>query len=98
MGREKDIQYASRADTPHRAPAQIHRLRHVIRELREADPGVEAVDGGCRELEAYGCGTTMHIVRLLAPTLASEDFFKDIDFSPTASARAGRPGTAMPCR
>jgi NTE family protein len=24
----------------------------------------------------------MHVVRLLAPALASEDYFKDIDFSP----------------
>ncbi len=34
-----------------------------------------------RNLDSYGCNTTMHVVRLLAPTLDSEDFFKDIDFS-----------------
>ena len=34
-----------------------------------------------RELTAYGCGTTMHLVRLLAPRLDNEDHTKDIDFS-----------------
>ncbi|HEV3409063.1 MAG TPA: DUF3734 domain-containing protein, partial [Chthoniobacterales bacterium] len=36
----------------------------------------------CSDLAAWGCGTTMHVVRLLAPTLDSEDYLKDIDFSP----------------
>ncbi len=31
-------------------------------------------------LGLHGCNTTMHVVRLLAPTLDSEDFFKDVDF------------------
>ena len=35
-----------------------------------------------RELAGWGCKTTMHIVRLLAPRLAAEDHTKDIDFTP----------------
>ena len=35
----------------------------------------------CRELASWGCGTTMHVVRLLAPSLEGEDFTKDLDFS-----------------
>jgi NTE family protein len=33
------------------------------------------------ELASYGCGSTMHLVRLLAPRLDHEDHTKDIDFS-----------------
>ena len=34
-----------------------------------------------QQLDTWGCSTTMHVVRLLAPALASEDYWKDIDFS-----------------
>jgi NTE family protein len=80
MGRQKDIQYASRADSHIARQKQIHRLRHVIRELaRKLSPEKQEQ---CRDLAAWGCGTTMHIVRLLAPALDSEDYLKDIDFTP----------------
>jgi NTE family protein len=81
MGRQKDVQYASRDDAHIVRQKQLHQLRHVIRELARRLPASQRDSTGCRELAAYGCGTTMHIVRLLAPSLASEDFFKDIDFS-----------------
>ena len=35
-----------------------------------------------RELAGWGCKTTMHVVRLLAPRLSAEDHTKDIDFTP----------------
>jgi NTE family protein len=38
MGRQKDIQYASRADSHITRQKQIHRLRHVIRELTKNIP------------------------------------------------------------
>ena len=82
MGRQKDIQYASRADSHIARQKQIHRLRHVIRELSRHLPPEKRDSEECRELASWGCGTTMHVVRLLAPTLDSEDYFKDIDFSP----------------
>ena len=81
MARQKDIQYASRADTHIARQKQIHHMRHVIRELAKQLPQSKRQIDSCRELAAYGCATTMHIVRLLAPTLAREDFLKDIDFS-----------------
>ena len=34
-----------------------------------------------QEMMSYGCPTRMHIVRLLAPSLAYEDQTKDVDFS-----------------
>ena len=79
MGRQKDIQYASRDDIQVDRQKQIHHMRRIIRELARNLPPEKQRD--CRELAAWGCHTTMHVVRLLAPTLDSEDFFKDIDFS-----------------
>ena len=79
MARQKDIQYASRADSHIARQKQIHRLRHVIRELTKNLPSEE--QDKCRELAAWGCSTTMHVVRLLAPALEGEDFTKDLDFS-----------------
>jgi NTE family protein len=87
MARQKDIQYASRADSHIARQKQIHRLRHVIRELTKNLPSDRQEK--CRELAAWGCATTMHVVRLLAPALEGEDFTKDLDFS-TAGIRFRR--------
>jgi NTE family protein len=87
MARQKDIQYASRADSHIARQQQIHRLRHVIRELTKHLPSDRQEQ--CRELAAWGCATTMHVVRLLAPALEGEDFTKDLDFS-TAGIRFRR--------
>lgn len=81
MARQKDIQFASRADSHIERQKQIHRLRHVIRELQEHIPAEHRNDARVKELTSWGCGTTMHILRLLAPRLAGEDATKDIDFS-----------------
>jgi len=88
IGRHKEIQYASRARSHIARQKQIHHLRHIIRELanhvREDARGSAAV----RELASWGCGTTMHVVRLVAPRIDGEDHTKDIDF--TASGIAAR--------
>lgn len=81
MSRQKDIQYSSRGLSHVARQQQIHRLRHVIRELAKRLPADQASDPMVRELAAYGCGTTMHLVRLLAPRLDNEDHTKDIDFT-----------------
>jgi len=88
MGRQKEIQYASRADTQIERQRQLHRLRHVIRELQRQLPAARQQDAHVKELAAWGCSTTMHVVRLLAPRLEGEDHTKDIDF--TASGVAAR--------
>src|SRR5207248_1144523 len=82
LGRQKDIQYASRADSHIARQKQIHRLRHVISEIAALLPPEVRDSMQCRELASWGCRTTMHVVRLLAPTLDSEDYLKDIDFTP----------------
>ena len=82
MGRQKDIQFASRADSHIARQQQIHHLRHVIRELARRLPAGERQSAEVRELAAWGCDTTMHVLRLLAPSLDGEDQLKDIDFTP----------------
>ncbi|TAK84179.1 MAG: patatin-like phospholipase family protein [Betaproteobacteria bacterium] len=81
LGRQKDIQYASRADSHIARQKQIHHMRRIIRELVKSLPPEKQETPECRELAAWGCHTTMHVARLLAPALASEDYWKDIDFS-----------------
>jgi NTE family protein len=81
MSRQKDIQFASRADSHIARQKQIHRLRHVIRELTKELPAARQADAKVRDLAAWGCGTQMHVAHLLAPRVESEDHTKDIDFT-----------------
>ncbi|HSI61259.1 MAG TPA: patatin-like phospholipase family protein [Ideonella sp.] len=89
MGRQKDIQFASRADSHIARQTQIHRLRHVVRELSQQLPAGKRADAHCQELASWGCGTTMHVAHLVAPRLDGEDQTKDIDFT-AAGVRARR--------
>ncbi len=94
MGRQKDIQFASRADSHIVRQKQIHRLRHVIRELAKQVPASKQADAHVKELAAWGCGTTMHVAHLVAPRLDSEDHTKDIDFTPAGVAARRHAGYA----
>lgn len=82
LGRQKDIQYASRAASHVRRQQQIHRLRHIIRELAQHLPPEQRKEKEMQELVAYGCATVMHVVPLNVPRLDGEDHTKDIDFTP----------------
>ncbi|HJW02290.1 MAG TPA: patatin-like phospholipase family protein [Azospira sp.] len=81
LGRQKDIQYASRADSHILRQCQLHRLRHIIRELGQRLPAEMQQEPEIKEMMGYGCLTKMHVVRLQAPRLPNEDATKDIDFS-----------------
>jgi len=81
LGRQKNIQYASRGKSHVMRQEQIHRLRHVVRELGNRLSDEQRADPEVRELLGYGCATTMHLVRLLSPRLDREDHTKDIDFT-----------------
>jgi NTE family protein len=83
LNRQKDIQYSSRVATHISRQLQIHRLRHIIRQLVERLPEAEKNTDAVRELASYGCLNRMHVVRLLAPRLDDEDHRKDVDFSPS---------------
>jgi NTE family protein len=79
--RQKDIQYASRIDSHIARQQQIHRLRHVIRELVKHLPASEQAKPEVQELAAWGCHTTMRLIKLAAPRLEGDDHLKDIDFT-----------------
>jgi NTE family protein len=81
MGRQRDIQYSSRAESHLERQRQIHRLRHVIRELGKHIPEGERASAAIQELLAWGCGTTMQVIELDAPCFCGDDLHKDIDFS-----------------
>ena len=81
LARQKDIQYASRATSHVRRQQQIHRMRHIIRELKRHIPDELCEDPEVKEMLGYGCATVMHLVPLHAPRLEGEDHSKDIDFT-----------------
>jgi NTE family protein len=81
LNRQKDVQFASRSRSQVARQKQIHKLRHVIAELAARLPEDQHADNMVRELAGYGCLTQMHVVALVAPSLAHEDHMKDIDFS-----------------
>ena len=86
-GRQKDITFASRVDSHVRRQAQIHRLRHIVRELAKELPAGALKRADIAEMVGYGCSTVMHVMRLVAPRLPDEDHTKDMDFN-TASIEA----------
>jgi NTE family protein len=92
MTRHKDIQFSSRGKTHVARQAQLHRLRHVVRELAKRLPADVRADPVVKDLEEYGCGTLMHLVRLLVPRLEGEDHTKDIDFTSAGIERRWRAG------
>jgi len=83
LHRHKDIQYSSRVASHIARQRQVHRLRHVVSELVKFIPDETRNHPVIKDLAEYGCLTRMHVVRLLAPRLDSENHTKDIDFSPT---------------
>jgi NTE family protein len=81
LSRQKDIQFASRADSHIPRQEHIHQLRHMVRELVRMMPEAQRETPEVREIAGYGCGTLMHIVRLNAAPLEHEDYLRDLDFS-----------------
>ena len=90
--RQKDIQYASRTDSHIARQQQIHRLRHVIRELVKRLPEAERAKDEVKELAAWGCNTTIRLIKLAAPRLDGDDQLKDIDFTPAGLAARQKAG------
>jgi NTE family protein len=92
LGRQKDIQYASRISSQIVRQQQTHNLRHVIQQLVARLPQDQRDTEAVRELAGYGCATQMHVVRLLAPQLDGENHTKDVDFSPSGIQRRWEAG------
>lgn len=87
MSRQRDIQYSSRAESHLARQKQIHRLRHVIRELGRHIPEEKRNAPEVQELLTWGCGTTMQVLELDAPAFDNDDLNRDIDFSSTSIKR-----------
>ena len=90
--RRKDLRHPSRAHSHVARQRQVRRLRHLVAELARRLPEDLAADPDAKARAAHGCLTRMHVVRLLAPRLATEDHLRDVDFSPQgirARAEAG---------
>jgi len=81
LSREKDIQFSSRTKSHIARQAQLHRLRHVVRELVRMLPEEQRASAEVKELAGYGCATTMHLIEINAPYLAGDGFSRDFDFS-----------------
>ena len=81
MSRQRDIQYSSRAESHLDRQKQIHRLRHVIRELGQYIPKEKRDAPEVQDLLDWGCGTTMQVLELDAPAFDNDDLNRDIDFS-----------------
>jgi NTE family protein len=84
LNRHKDIQYSSRVASHIARQRQMHRLRHIINDLARLLPEDVCRQPQVRELTSYGCPTTMHVVRLLAPQIENENHTKDVDFNPSS--------------
>jgi NTE family protein len=92
LSRQKDIAFASRADSHIPRQEHIHQLRHMVRELVRMMPEAQRESPEVKEIAGYGCGTMMHIIRLNAAPLEHEDYLRDIDFSPEAIRRRWQAG------
>ncbi len=84
LNRHKDIQYSSRVASHIARQRQMHKMRHIIRDLAKLLPEDVRRTQEAQLLSAFGCHTTMHVVRLLAPQLENENHTKDVDFSPSS--------------
>jgi len=98
LNRHKDIQYSSRVASHIARQRQLHHMRHVIRGLTTLLPEEVRRTPQAQALAAYGCHTTMHVVRLLAPQLANENHTKDVDFSPSSIRMRWEAGYAKTMR
>jgi NTE family protein len=92
LHRQKNIQYSSRVATHITRQSQIHRLRHIIKELANYIPEDLRTREDVRELTSYGCLTRMHFVRLLWPGHETEDHTKDVDFTSAGINKRWRAG------
>jgi NTE family protein len=98
LNRQKDIQFASRADSHIARQENLHHLRHIIRELVSRLPKKEREFAEVKKLAGYGCGTMMHIVRLNAPRLDDEGYTRDIDFTSDGIRKRWQAGYADTAR
>jgi NTE family protein len=79
--RQKDVTFASRSQRHLADYVTTHKMRQKLRDLYLALPPQARTEQAARELDALGCGSTLHVVRL---PYAGRDWnmaAKDINFS-----------------
>lgn len=84
LNREKSIGFSSRVHDQVARQVQLHRLRHVIRELMEMLPPEKRQMLRERDFGEYEREAVMHLVQLNVQGLESEGVFRDIDFTRAA--------------
>lgn len=82
--RQKDILFGSRSRSHIARQAQIHRMRHVIRELVNMLPEEWKNTPEAKELAGWGCATKMHLLEINAEPIDGETNTRDFDFSAAA--------------
>jgi NTE family protein len=94
LGRQKDIQYSSRATTQIAQQARIQDLQRAIRMLAEVVPANELEKPEIAALATQGCDHTVSVVRLIMRALDGDDQYKDVDFSAATVAKRWAAGGA----
>ena len=96
--REKEILFGSHSRNHLRRQAELHRMRRIIRELVDMLPEERKNSPRAKELAAWGCTTTMHLVEINAQPLEGETNARDYDFSQAAIQARWQAGYADTCR
>jgi NTE family protein len=96
--REKDILFGSRTRSQIARQAELHRMRHVVRELTEMLPEDCKNSPRAKDLADWGCGTKIHLVEINAQPIDGETNSRDYDFSRAAIKARWGAGYADTCR
>jgi NTE family protein len=96
--REKDIMFGSRSRSHITRQAQLHRMRRIIRELVDMLPEERKNSPRAKELAAWGCTSTMHLVEINAQPIEGETNARDYDFSRATIRARWQAGYADTCR
>jgi NTE family protein len=98
FARQKDIMFGSRSRGHIARQAQIHRMRHAIRELVGMVSEEQRNTSEVRKLAAFGCSTMMHLIEINAEPLDGESNSREYDFSPATIETRWQAGYADTCR
>ncbi len=82
--RQKDILFGSRSKSHIARQAQLHRMRHIVRELVSMLPEERKSTPEVKELANWGCATAMHLIEINAEPIDGETNARDYDFSRAA--------------
>ena len=71
---------------------ELHRFRHIVRELVKLIPEEKRNLPEVQQYAAWGCGTFMHVLRINATPPKIEDCLREIDFTTEGIQRRWRSG------